>query len=133
MALNATLTVENHSYTVMECEYEFTQAVDITGRPSDSPRGGLINVVIAAPDDSDLALHEWMFDKNKILDGKIVFTVNRDNIDRPKTLAFVDAYCVRLYEYYNNNNSVQMYLKLSIMAGKMVFGSNNTCEFQMII
>ncbi len=90
-------------------------------------------MVIAAPDDSDLALHEWMFDKNKILDGKIVFTVNRDNIDRPKTLAFVDAYCVRLYEYYNNNNSVQMYLKLSIMAGKMVFGSNNTCEFQMII
>ena len=133
MALNATLTVENHSYTVMECEYEFIQAVDITKRPSDSPRGGLINVVIAAPDDSDLALHEWMFDKNKILDGKIVFTVNRDNIDRSKTLAFVDAYCVRLYEYYNNNNSVQMYLKLSIMAGKMVFGSNNTCEFQMII
>jgi len=132
MALAATLTIENHTYTVMECEYEFTQAVDKTGRPSDRPRGGLINVVIVSPDDTDLTMHEWMRDKNTTKDGKILFTVNKDNKDQPKNLAFKDAYCVRLYEYFNNNNSIQMYMKVSIMAGTIVFGDKDQCEFKMI-
>lgn len=130
MALSAKLTVENRTYSVMECDYEFTQAVDITGRPSDRPRGGLINVVIMSPDDSDLTLHEWMRDKDTTKDGKITLYVNRDSAMAPKTIRFENAYCIRLYEYFNNNNTMPMYMKLGIMAGVLTFGDD--CEFKMI-
>jgi len=130
MALTGTLKIESKQYNILECEYEFTQAVDHTGRPTDRTRGGLINIVIVAPDDSDLQLHEWMRDKDAVKDGTINLTVNSDNVDKPKTIQFKDAYCVRLYEYFNNNNTVQMYLKLSIMAGTVKFGDG--CEFTLI-
>jgi hypothetical protein len=130
MALTGTLVIENKEYIILECEYEFTQAVDHTGRPTDRTRGGLINVVIAAPGNDNLVLHEWMRDKDAVKDGTINLTINSDNVDKPKTIQFKDAYCVRLYEYFNSNNSVQMYLKLSIMAGTVIFGDG--CEFTLI-
>ncbi|MBR0054630.1 MAG: hypothetical protein IJP65_04945 [Bacteroidales bacterium] len=130
MALAGTLKIESKEYNILECEYEFTQAVDHTGRPTDRTRGGLINIVIEAPADSNLVLHEWMRDKDAVKDGTITLTVNQDHVDSKKTIDFKDAYCVRLYEYYNNNNSVQMYMKLSIMAGTVIFG--NSCEFTLI-
>lgn len=130
MALTGTLVIENKEYIILECEYEFTQAVDHTGRPTDRTRGGLINVVIAAPGNDNLVLHEWMRDKDAVKDGNINLTINSDNVDKPKTIQFKDAYCVRLYEYFNSNNSVQMYLKLSIMAGTVIFGDG--CEFTLI-
>lgn len=129
MAMTGTLKIESNEYEVLECEYEFTQAVDHTGRPTDRTRGGLINLVTYAPDDSDTMLHEWMRDKDTIKDGTISLTINTSNVNSKKTIKFKDAYCVRLYEYFNNNNSVQMYLKLSIMAGSVTFGN---CEFVMI-
>lgn len=130
MALTGILKIESKEYDILECEYEFTQAVDHTGRPTDRTRGGLINIVISAPDDDNLMLHEWMRDKDAVKDGTINLTVNSNNVDKPKTIEFKDAYCVRLYEYFNNNNSVQMYLKLSIMAGIVVFGKS--CTFTLI-
>ena len=130
MALIGTLTVDSRNYNILECEYEFTQAVDHTGRPTDRTRGGLINVVIASPDDSDLTLHEWMRDKDTTKDGTIRLNVNHENLSKGKTIEFKDAYCVRLYEYFNNNNSVQMYMKLSMMAGTIIFGGS--CEFSLI-
>lgn len=130
MALTGTLVIENKEYIILECEYEFTQAVDHTGRPTDRTRGGFINVVIAAPGNDNLVLHEWMRDKDAVKDGTINLTINSDNVDKPKTIQFKDAYCVRLYEYFNINNSVQMYLKLSIMAGTVIFGDD--CEFTLI-
>jgi hypothetical protein len=130
MALTAGLHIDNHTYSVMECEYEFTQAVDVTGRPSDRPRGGVINVVLVAPDDSDLSLHEWMRDKDSTKDGTIVLEVNRDAVKALKTIKFEEAYCIRLYEYFNDNNALPMYLKLSIMASSITFGGD--CEFKMI-
>ena len=130
MALESKLIIEGHQYNVLECEYEYTQAVDITGRPSDRPRGGMINVIIASPDDSDLMFHEWMKEKNVTKEGQIILKVNKDNWDSNKSIFFKDAYCVRLYEYFNNNNSIQMYMKINIMAGSIIFGNkNNGCEF----
>lgn len=130
MAADSYLEIENHSYNVLECEYEFTQAVDITGRPSDRPRGSMIHIIIAAPDDSDLMFHEWMRDKNMIKDGHIKLMVNKDQEISFKNIYFRDAYCVKLYEYFNNNNSMQMYMKINIMAGSVIFGNKNSgCEF----
>ena len=130
MALIAELHIDNRKYSVLECEYEFNQSVDVTGRPSDRPRGGVINVVIMSPDDSDLTMHEWMRDKDTTKDGSLVLYVNRDSVNAPKTIKFEEAYCIRLYEYFNNNNALPMYTKLSIMAGSITFGGD--CEFRMI-
>jgi hypothetical protein len=130
MALTAKLEIGNKTYNLLECEYEFTQSVDQTGRPSDRARGGLINVILAAPGNSDLTLHEWMRDKNTTKNGTITLLVNVNNVDVKKTISFQDAYCVRLYEYFNGNNAVQMYIKISIQAGTIKFGDN--CEFVLI-
>lgn len=130
MALKGTLKIESIEYDILECEYEFTQAVDHTGRPTDRTRGGLINIVIASPGDSDTQLHQWMRDKDTIKDGTISLTINNKNGECQKTIEFKDAYCVRLYEYFNDNNSVQMYLKMSIMPGSVKFG--DSCEFVLI-
>lgn len=130
MALLAELRIDNRRYSVLECEYEFTQETDVTGRPSDRPRGGVINIVLMAPDDSDVSMHEWMREKDMTKDGVLTLFVNRDSVKAPKTIKFENAYCIRLYEYFNDNNTLPMYLKLSIMAGKITFGSD--CEFRMI-
>lgn len=132
MALTAKLEIEgnNNTYNVLECDYEFTQAIDQTGRPSDRPRGGLINIMIVAPDDTDMVFHEWMRDKFTSKEGKITLVVNRNNVDIPRTISFKDAYCVKLFEYFNNNNHIQMYSKLTIAAGTIKFGNN--CEFTFI-
>lgn len=130
MALAGKLKIDDKEYLILECEYEFTQAVDHTGRPTDRTRGGLINIVISAPGDDDLTLHEWMRDKNTTKDGEITLSVNQEKIASDKHIQFKDAYCVRLYEYFNNNNSIQMYMKLSIMAGTVIFG--DSCEFTLI-
>jgi hypothetical protein len=130
MALTAKLHVDNKSYNVLECEYEFTQMVDKSGRPIDRPRGGIINIILASPGDSDLTLHEWMRDKNTTKNGKISLKVNMNNVDVPKTILFEDAYCVRLYEHFNSTNTLQMFMKISILAGTITFGAD--CEFAMI-
>lgn len=130
MALESTLTVDKRNYSLLECEYEFTQSIDITGRPSDRPRGGVIHMVLVSPDDTDLTFHEWMREKDELKDGTIVLNVNSQGSFAKKTIQFTDAYCIRLYEYFNANNSMPMYTKVSIMAGTITFGDD--CEFKMI-
>ena len=130
MALESFLTVDKKTYSLLECEYEFTQAMDITGRPSDRPRGGIINLVLVSPDDTDLLFHEWMCEKDEVKDGDILLKVNSQGTFAKKSIHFTDAYCIRLYEYFNSNNSMPMYTKISIMAGSITFGDD--CEFKMI-
>lgn len=71
-----------------------------------------------------------MRDKDTIKDGEIVLYVNRDSDFSVKTISFKDAYCVRLYEYFNDGNSLPMYTKIGIMASSLAFGGD--CEFRMI-
>lgn len=130
MALEAKLKIEKKLYSLLECDYEFTQAVDITGRPSDRPRGGVLNLTIVSPDDSDLLFHEWMQGKDLVRSGKIMISVNKGGVFAYKTIEFTDAYCIRLHEYYNDANSLPMYTELSIMAATLTFGGD--CTFKMI-
>lgn len=130
MALTGKLNIDDKSYYLLECEYEFNQMITTTGRPSGKPKGGLINVVLVSPDDTDLTLHEWMRDKDTTKNGRITLRVNKDNKFASKTIDFEDAYCVRLYEYFNGNNEVLMYTKISILPGTITFGNN--CEFRML-
>lgn len=131
MALKATFEIEgsNVEYDVIECEYEFTQEIDSNGRPSESPKGGLINITIVAPDDTDLIFHEWMRDKFASKEGVITFIVNNNHVESTRYVGFRDAYCVGLSENFNKENDSQMIMKLTISAGVIKFGDN--CEFHL--
>lgn len=83
-----------------------------------------------SPDDNDLMIHQWMSEKDATKDGTILLYVNHNSVNAPKTIEFSNAYCIRLYEYFNDNNAMPMYLKISIMASSIVFGGQ--CEFKMI-
>lgn len=130
MALESKLIVERNEYSLLECDYEFTQAIDITGRPSDRPRGGILRLTFVTPDDSDLIFHEWMKEKDLVKDGDIILKVNKNGEFADKTIHFTDAYCIRLHEYFNDANSMPMYTEISIMAGTITFGKD--CTFKMI-
>ncbi|MBP5327283.1 MAG: hypothetical protein J6Y98_05165 [Bacteroidales bacterium] len=135
MALEATLVFDEKKgteYRLLECSYEFSQSLDITGRPSDRPRGGIIKVAIVAPDDSDLIFHEWMFAKDLVKDGVIRFDVNKNSVFAPKKIRFKNAYCVGLREYFNDGNALPMYTEITIAAGQLLFGEGDDCVFRMI-
>jgi hypothetical protein len=137
MALTGTLEIGNKSYKILECDYEFTQDTDDTGRPSGNPGGGKINLTLYVHDDSDFMLHEWMRDTNTTKDGKLALTVNANNLEKKKTVSFKDAYCIYLYEYFNFNNiesnTLMMYMKISIIPESITFGDNDNCVFDGLI
>lgn len=130
MALLAKLKINSTDYSLYECEYSFTQATDITGRPSDRPRGGVIHLTIMSLSDRDLFFHRWMRDRDTLHDGEIVFPINYNGGVAEKKLRFKDAYCVGLHEHYVKGEVDAMSMKLTIAAGSITFGDN--CEFKLI-
>ena len=124
MALKATLSITGHgtSYSVVECEYKLSQAVNIDGIPCDGVRGGKIIVTIAAPEKSNF-LHEWMLNDHRQYDGSIKLDVNYNRLSRnaTRTIEFHNAYCIELYEYFNNQNSDMMTMRLTLYSGAIFF------------
>ena len=54
MALQGKLAIGQREYGIVECEYEFSQQVDDTGKPVTRPHGGTITFVMPSTDDDDL-------------------------------------------------------------------------------
>lgn len=74
MAFEAKLIINDRggkTYDLVECEYEFYQSVDESGKPSSRPQSGLIKFVMAAQDDSDLFFYNWMFSRANTHSGTI--------------------------------------------------------------
>jgi len=131
MAIAASLKIEGTIYdTVISVDYQFSQAIDITGRPSDRPRGGIINITIPSPDNDNLFFHNWMREREAIHDGEIIFSVNRLGNISDKTMKFSDAYCIGLEEHFDRTDSDMMTLQLTLSAGSITFGDK--CEFKLI-
>lgn len=131
MAISASLKIEGVTYdTVISVDYQFTQAIDITGRPSDRPRGGTIQLTLPAPDNNNLFFHEWMCDREALHDGEIRFTVTNDGNVSDKTLNFSNAYCVGLHEHFDSTEKGAMTLQITLSVGSITFGDK--CEFKLI-
>ena len=133
MALEAKLKIEGKSYTVLESSYEFNQPIDSNGKPSAYPRGGLINITIQAPDNKDSLFHEWMFSKSEVKEGEIDFTVTKELNHNSKLLKFEYAHCIHLNEYFNNTNTIQMYMKIIISAAIIKFGSVTYTNNELLV
>lgn len=117
MALQGQLKIGGRVYGVIECSYEFTQSVDDTGKPTSRPQGGTITFVMASTSDDDLFFYNWMFNKTQVYDGIFKFCVfTTRNQQSYKTVAFKNAYCVNLRDYFNDSDSKLMYTTVTISA-----------------
>ena len=125
MAFEAKLDIGGSKYDVLECEYEFSQSIDQAGKPSTRPRGGLLNLILKSTGDSDMLFQEWMFKDIEAKSGSIEFVISGEGEKREKKVVhFEDAFCVNFYEYFNHNNSILMYMKITLSAAVIRFGDN---------
>lgn len=102
---------------MVECAYSFHQAMDETGKPVSRTQGGTITFVMPSSSDDDLFFYRWMFNKTEVQSGYFRFIVfSNDNKQSFKTIEFINAYCVELKDYFNDNDSKLMYTTVTISA-----------------
>ena len=76
MALQGQVRIQGGGeYGIVECEYEFSQAVDDTGKPTTRTMGGAIRFVMPATCDDDQFFYKWMFNKTAVYSGTFRFCV----------------------------------------------------------
>jgi hypothetical protein len=125
MAHKATLYVDKREYLVIECSYSLTQQMTEATQPAEKPKAGQIEFTVLSPPDSDMFFHEWMQSSLETKDGTFIMTVVDDALPATRTLNFKNAYCIRLYEYFNMHNSDQMHTRLTIAASEISFGGED--------
>lgn len=120
---------DREKYELVECEYEFYQSLDESGKPSSRPQSGLIKFVMPAQGDDDLTFYNWMFNRVDKRDGTIEMLLSTDdNKKKYLHLYFEDAYMVNMYQYFNNNNSLLVRTKVTLSARKFTFGGSANFE-----
>ena len=123
MALQGQLKIGGRVYGVVECSYDFSQSVDETGKPTSRPPGGAITFVLPSTSDDDVFFYNWMFNKTQVHSGTFKFCVyTTRNQQSYKTVAFKNAYCVNLRDYFNDSDSKLMYTTVTISAETISIG-----------
>lgn len=124
MALKAKLNITNapEEYNVVECEYRLTQKTNTDGLPSDGVKGGTIIVTIVSPEKARF-FFEWMLKDDLTHQGMILLEVNANSMFSTayRRIFFTEAYLIDLYEYFNNQNSKMMTMRLTISASQIQF------------
>lgn len=116
---------EQRKYNVVECAYEFNQSIDDTGKPVSRPKGGTITFVMPATSDDDTFFYKWMFNKTEVKNGVFKFVVfSNQNNQSYKHVAFENAYCVSLKDYFNDNDSRLMYTTVTISAERIIISQS---------
>ena len=124
MALQGQIKINGKTYGVVECEYDFRQSTDDTGKPTTRTQGGTIRFVMPATCDDDQFFYKWMFNKTAVYSGTFRFCVfSNDNRRRYKTIEFKNAYCIRLKDYFNDHDSKLMYTDVTISAEALRIGT----------
>lgn len=98
MSFLSQLTIDDDTMNVLRCSFAFQQGSDVTGRPSQRPRGGQIKCSIESTNKTDFL--EWMISNDMTKDGEIVF-FKRDNMSSLKTVQFIGAYCLSYQEDFD--------------------------------
>lgn len=118
-----------HVYDLVECEYEFFQSLDESGKPSSRTQAGTIKFVMPAQGDDDMTFYNWMFNRAEKKDGTIEFVLSTDeNKKKYLHLYFKEAYLVNFYQYFNNTNSQLVRTKITLSVKEMEFG-NGSAKF----
>ncbi len=124
MALQGCLKVGGRIYGVVRCNYAFKQDVDLTGKPTSRPQGGIITFVIPATSDEDTFFYKWMIHKTEKKSGVFRFSVYSNNNKRSiKTVQFMNAYCIGLSDSFDDQDSKLMYSTVKISAEVIRIGA----------
>ena len=124
MALHGSLNIAGKTYGVVECRYEFSQTIDITGKPTSRPMGGQITFTMPATSDEDVFFYKWMVHKTEVHSGIFRFCVyTHQNKRSYKTVEFMNAYCIRLKDVFNDHDSKLMSTEVTISAEAIRIGS----------
>ena len=130
MALQGKLTIGGRTYGVVECAYDFSQSIDDTGKPVSRTKGGQITFVMPTTSDDDLFFYKWMFNKTEVKSGIFRFVVfSNDNKRSYKSVEFLNAYCISLKDYFNDNDSKLMYTTVTISAEIIRIGAIDSAMF----
>jgi len=117
-------------YTLVNCDYDFTQPKSTEGQPTGRPVFGTIKLVLVTPDDEDLFLFEWMRDVEDHKEGEIYFEVVNEGKTATKTLKFEGARCTNISESFGFFTDTQMYTTVSFEAKKVTFGGSGGVVFE---
>ena len=120
MSFKAKFKAGGLEMNVLSCDYALHQDVDATGRPSSITRGGIINLVLEATDDTKL--FEWMTNSFDAKDGTITF-FKRDSDAKLKEIEFKKAYLVSFGEQFVHEGSSPFNQALTISANEISMGS----------
>ena len=113
MSFLAQLTIDEDTMNVLRCSFSFEQGADVTGRPSQQPRGGQISVLIESTNKTDFL--EWMISNDMTKSGEVIF-YKRDNMSSLKTVQFTDAYCLSYQEEFDAEGSEPLKTRILISA-----------------
>lgn len=125
---NFTQTTGKDYYNVQDCDYEFSLPCDNNYKPSTTEcRGGLINFSLLSLNESNTHFHEWMFNSSKRISGRFEFDVSDGKKGKlVKTVLFQNAYCIRLSEYFSNDDALHMLMRITISAASIDFRNGVT-------
>ncbi|MFV0305344.1 MAG: type VI secretion system tube protein TssD [Moheibacter sp.] len=116
MSFLAKLELDGETYNVLDCTYGFEQSVDRNNKPSGTPRGGQITLIIESRGSTNFL--KWMVDHKQTKDGTITF-FKRDAMSRMLALKFSKAFCIRYTEHFNAQTITPMQMHLTISAKKI--------------
>ena len=97
----------------MECEYDFTQNIDETGKPKGMPYGGEISIRVESTGTPELL--NWMLDHNQTKDGKIIF-YRRDAMSKLQEVLFKKAFCIKYKEHFDAQGTEPLQIEIRLIA-----------------
>ncbi len=124
MSFFSQLEIDEKVYNVLDCDYSFHQSIDKNNKPSSTPRGGQITVLIEARGVANFL--KWITEHTHTKDGKITF-YRRDQVARMFHLSFSKAFCTDYIEYFNHHSDEPMQIKMTISA-KEITAENTVFE-----
>ena len=113
MSFLAKLELDDKTYNVLECEYDFTQNIDETGKPKGMPYGGEISIRVESTGTPELL--NWMLDHNQTKDGKIVF-YRRDAMSKLQEVLFKKAFCIKYKEHCDAQGTEPLQIEIRLIA-----------------
>jgi len=116
------------AYIVVECDYIFTQEIDITHKPSARPKAGTINVVVETRSDPELI--QWMLATGNVRSGEITFYKDDAAQKKLKSLSFKEAICIKLFEKFIHSSETPMLTSITFVAKELTIdGANYSAQW----
>lgn len=103
------------SYELESCSFNFSQGMDLNGKPQTSVHGGSIHITYAGLPQNDML--RWMLDSTKYEDGAIV--VCNDNDEPLEKIHFEQAACTGLTVEYDQKGKSYIQTKITLQARKI--------------